>query len=458
MPFRAFEFATGAILIKFEWNRPRPGIALEIAAAIAVGLIIWPILTYTERTRFPVPGALYVCVGTAMLIYAGNSAVMSKLWDNTPSIWIGRISYSLYLVHWPLIVFYLCWRGGTPSSYEKFGLLVASVGAAVPLHYLVERRYRYPHGRQSNPTFFATTSAIACLVIGASGLAWQTGGWNSRRVIPPEMAKRVEDLLIICKGGAGICPGAAKVALIGDSHANHIVFAIAGALQQAGLAGTTYKAENNCILLRDAFVVGTMKGRANDKCHEAQQAWRKRIEEENPETVILASFWIPGLAEDGPRLISTDTQAMPSMAESRDRFKSQIAETIDWLIAANRKVVIIGTSPMVDLPPSLCYDRPSILGKPDCSKNQMSEPETHAFVSSVLRTLADTRNDVLYIDLASLMCKDSICPLGEKDVSFYHDSHHLNVYGEAWVLDHALGGLTEFLRRPATLTTRAPAP
>jgi len=55
MPFRAFEFATGAVLIKFEQYRPKPGIALEIATAIALGLIIWPILTYSERTRFPYP-------------------------------------------------------------------------------------------------------------------------------------------------------------------------------------------------------------------------------------------------------------------------------------------------------------------------------------------------------------------------------------------------------------------
>jgi peptidoglycan/LPS O-acetylase OafA/YrhL len=74
---------------------------------VALGLIVWPILAYSLTTSFPGLAALPPTVGAAILIHTGNygdSSVKSVL-EWKPLVEVGLVSYSLYLWHWPLIVF-----------------------------------------------------------------------------------------------------------------------------------------------------------------------------------------------------------------------------------------------------------------------------------------------------------------------------------------------------------------
>src|SRR5882757_3999150 len=143
MPWRAFEFMIGAAVIWLEIIvTPRGRLLPEIMAGAGLVLIIVPFLSFNDYTPFPLPGALLPCIGTALLIWAGGSCLTSKLWTNRPIIWIGRISYSLYLVHWPLIIFYTYWRFAPPTQFEQIGLVIASIALAVPLHTFVEKRFR----------------------------------------------------------------------------------------------------------------------------------------------------------------------------------------------------------------------------------------------------------------------------------------------------------------------------
>ena len=57
-------------------------------------------------------------------------------------IWTGRISYSLYLVHWPLIIYYNYWRFAPPTEFERIALVIGSFALAVPLNAFVENRFK----------------------------------------------------------------------------------------------------------------------------------------------------------------------------------------------------------------------------------------------------------------------------------------------------------------------------
>ncbi len=434
---RAFEFLIGAALIPVErYRAPRP--ALELLAVAGIFLIGWAVLTYDSTTAFPWDGAIYPCIGAALLIYVGSKPVISGFWNNRPMIWIGKFSYSLYLVHWPVIVFYAYWRGAALNGYEQAGVAATSIGLAFLLHHFVAQPLRYASVR------LLPIGALTAATLLISGLAWHGQGWRWRHPAP------IAEGMLPCEGGFGLCPGAAGVALIGDSHANQSVLMIAGILKKAGLSGTLYPAENNCALMRDAFPVKSLAKIPTDKCRAAQKLWRERIISENPAAVILASFWLPGISEDHEilegRLVGSDTVRMPTLTESRARFASQMKETIDWLTSDGRKVVILGTSPYVEIPPSICYDRPEIFSRPDCSRNVMLEVETQAFVTNFFRTVSGGRSNVQYIDLTELLCKDGYCPLGENGISFYHDSHHLNYFGERWLMDRMGDKVTAFLR------------
>jgi hypothetical protein len=447
MPLRAFEFAIGASVIWFEAIRS-PRLLREIDAAVGLAAIAYAVFTFTVTTNFPYASALYPCIGAALLIYAGGSVSIARLWNNPPMIAIGRFSYSLYLVHWPVVTFYSYWRIVPLDMAERIGLVVASFALALPLHFLVERRYRHadPGRSRRNAAVLSSVAAATCLVIALAGSVWLSGGWHWRHPVNPLYKEATAKIDHLCENGTGICPGPQKIVLIGDSHASFIQIAVAETLKRAHLAGSIYPTADSCFFLQDVFPVYRLTDIAANGCPSTMKRWRGMIETQNPDIVILAGFWVAGMETSisGP-MVRQDSKAFPTDVESRNLFEQQLSRTVDWLTSQGRKVIIIGTSPIVYQPPSICYDRPHFLGDPDCTKlNVIVKPQAHAATTGFLASLQ--RPGVLYVDLMSKLCEGDVCPLGENGISFYYDRHHLNAYGELWLADRAFGPMMDFLK------------
>jgi peptidoglycan/LPS O-acetylase OafA/YrhL len=453
MPWRAFEFMIGAAVIWLEFAvTPRGRLWPEIMAAGGLGLILLSFLIYDDRTSFPFPGALLPCLGSALLIRAGGSCRTARLWTNRPMLWTGRISYSLYLVHWPLITCYSWWRFEPLSGAEQIGLVIAAFALAIPLHSLVENRFKRSRAPRSSDAVFLPVSAAAALgIVALAFSAKLDDGWPWRveqaRLDPAILAK----LTPWCRDGTGLCGPPAPIAMIGDSYADQYAGAVAESLKQGGVRGTLYRTVNACALMQDSYAVEALSERATNKCRTGQREWRDRIEAENPALVILSSFWMYGVSKTYPaRYVGDDSIAMPDLTESRARFQRKISETVAWLTARGRKVIIVGSTVLVDRSPANCYSRPKFLGSPDCEKlNVVSDPEAQAWLSAFFRNLVAGRNDVLYVDVASALCSTTPCPLGENGTSLYLDRHHLTPYGAMWVQHRAFGPLTRFVTTEA---------
>jgi hypothetical protein len=452
MPWRAFEFMIGAAVIWLEIIAPPRGrLWPEIMATAGLAMIMVPFLVYTDHTPFPFPGALSPCIGTALLIWAGGSCLTSRLWTNRPMIWTGRISYSLYLVHWPLIIYYNYWRFAAPTLFEQIALIIGSFALAIPLNTFVEKRFRRSRtsDRSSDAVYLSVSNAVAVGIVAIALSAKLDNGWPWRlqpeRLNPSIVAK----LSPWCSAGTGLCGApAGTAALIGDSHADQWAGAVAESLKEAGLRGSLYKTVNACALMPDSYAVDALDHRWTSKCRIGQKQWRDRIEAENPALVILSSFWLYGVSSRYPaRYVDDQSEAMPDLSQSRARFERNIAETVEWLTANRRKVVIIGTTVLVDRPPSACYGRPDVFSAPDCQKlNAVSDPEAQANLSNFFRKLAAGRSDVLYVDVESALCKGAECLHAEHGTSFYLDRHHLTPYAAMWVHDRAFGPLTDFAK------------
>ncbi len=450
MPWRAFEFMIGAAVIWIELavqpRRPWP----EIMAAAGLAMILVPFFAYSEHTPFPFPAALPPCIGTALVIWAGGSCQTSRLWTNRPMIWTGRISYSLYLVHWPLIIYYNYWRFAPPTVFQQIGLVIGSFALAIPLNAFVENRFKRSRtAEHSSDAMFLGISTAAAIAVAAIALSAKLDdGWPWRshpEVLNPSI---VAKLTSWCRADTGLCGAPAAVALIGDSHADQWAGAVAESLKQAGLRGTLYKTVNACALMQDNYAVESLNQRWTNRCRIGQREWRSRIEAENPRLVILSSFWLYGVSKAYPaRYVDDQTIAMPGLAQSRARFERKMTETIDWLTASGRMVVIIGSTVLVDRSPADCYGRPRIFRSLDCERlNVISDPEAQAYVSGFFRKLVAGRSDVLYVDVETALCNGAQCKLGENGTSLYLDRHHLTPYGAMWVHDRAFKPLTDFAR------------
>jgi peptidoglycan/LPS O-acetylase OafA/YrhL len=105
LPARAWELGLGALLA-INGHRSAKRWLLQAAGVLGLALIFATVKVYTHETDFPGLAALAPCVGAALLIYSGaGSTWVSRALSVAPAQFVGKISYSLYLWHWPVIVF-----------------------------------------------------------------------------------------------------------------------------------------------------------------------------------------------------------------------------------------------------------------------------------------------------------------------------------------------------------------
>jgi peptidoglycan/LPS O-acetylase OafA/YrhL len=118
-PFRIFELGIGALMVWLIQYKPRNSLVLEPLVIIGLSMIGYGVFAFDKTTLFPSYNALLPCLGAALIIYAGSAKYTGRLLNNVIMVCIGLISYSLYLVHWPLFIFYQYYNFGTVTLAQK---------------------------------------------------------------------------------------------------------------------------------------------------------------------------------------------------------------------------------------------------------------------------------------------------------------------------------------------------
>jgi len=104
--YRVFEFCVGAVLVRFMKHSKQPNkLLLECLAGLGVVMIALSVFVYQSGMIFPSYYGLLPTLGAALLIYAGSGKYVGAVFRWRPIRHVGLISYSLYLIHWPLIVY-----------------------------------------------------------------------------------------------------------------------------------------------------------------------------------------------------------------------------------------------------------------------------------------------------------------------------------------------------------------
>jgi hypothetical protein len=188
---------------------------------------------YDAKTPFPGVTALLPCIGAALCIYGGQARFAGKLLNNKLFVAIGLISYSLYLAHWPLIVFYKYCTGGTEfTGLETCLLVIASLVVAIPMYYGIEKPFRRVGTSHARFFVFGAFCALTISYLAASMWAqqgWSWRAWATSGSISGEAVKNGKELRFkirqeICqrKGWAecdNLVSGSVNALVLGDSHA-----------------------------------------------------------------------------------------------------------------------------------------------------------------------------------------------------------------------------------------------
>ncbi|MDP3856904.1 MAG: acyltransferase family protein [Stagnimonas sp.] len=172
LPARSWELLLGSLLALDAFSKPGSRLLRELLGAGGLAMILYAGFGYSERTAFPGFAALLPCVGAALVIHSqgGGTTVAARLLSLRPVVFVGLISYSLYLWHWPLIVLYKQGLLGDFLKFQKLGLLAVSVILATLSWRYVERPFRRP----PPPGSRASRQVLAAALV--LGLAATTGG------------------------------------------------------------------------------------------------------------------------------------------------------------------------------------------------------------------------------------------------------------------------------------------
>lgn len=421
LPFRAFELLLGSVvalprLPAIRSQAVANGLALLGLAGIACALFL-----YTGSTPVPGVAALLPCIGAALLIHAGVSAttLVGRVLGSVPLRSIGKISYSLYLIHWPVIVFGKRLFPGSERAQFALGVLALTFILAALNYRFVEQFFRRPRIWVTTAHVFGVTGLAIATVVVTAGFTATHGGFPASMstqaahvlaylqydpkpafrshtcFLDPDQDPAKMDLSACMPQGAG-----RKVMLWGDSHAAHFYVGFEATLRARGYSLGAISA-SACAPILDYDVA------ARPFCRAFNDIAFPMIVRERPEFVILSANW-------------------PQDKTSQD----SLERTVNKLLAENIRVVILGETPLYKhAVPKLIADR-MIAGERDMHASAELESGFLNVADQLLSQRFDHRAGVTYVPVFRLLCPKDRCPLiAPDDAPVQFDTAHLTTSG-----------------------------
>jgi peptidoglycan/LPS O-acetylase OafA/YrhL len=419
-PLRAWELLIGTILSQRYLPALRSVLSRELAGGIGLALILVPAFLYTTDTAFPGLTAIPPCLGAALIIAAGETgtSLAGRLLSLPPIRFIGLISYSLYLWHWPLIVFQengaLIVPENTPRRLMKLVVVLVSIAVATLSWKFVEQPFRAGRWRPNRRQLFASAAIAsgALAAVGAAMLAFH--GMPNR--LPPD-ARSVAALLEVQPHAAGetcflqpdntfddfnqrrclaAVQGKPSILIAGDSHANMLMPGLTKAFAGDTLMQAT---ASNCPAL---VVPSPGRNRSRNCVRLFDFLFNDFLIHHHVDTLVLAARW-------------------------RDTDLPGIAATVAWTRAHGIHTVIIGPGIEFDTSPPRLIAFALRDGTIDqVPTHEMPFPRV---LDARMATLARDVWHVPYISIYDDLCKPA-CPLFADDhIPILGDGNHLSPSG-----------------------------
>jgi len=175
LPFRVHQLMVGALvaILSLQLHGKSGALALIVGSAGFLGLA-----TVFADTISPTEGAIGVTIFGFFMLLGRESPVALAMYGQPLLQWIGKRSYALYLVHWPLVVLYLYARSFEPRQLELGLLFVMFFVLAAVLHRTVEQPFRLSSDNKADSNSLALPVTAFTLLASSvlAGTYWQTGG------------------------------------------------------------------------------------------------------------------------------------------------------------------------------------------------------------------------------------------------------------------------------------------
>lgn len=395
----------------------------DSARSIAGMLMLLVSVAAIDSSRaFPGAWALLPVLGAALTISASgrswwNRSVLSHPW----AVWVGSISYPLYLWHWPILSYLRIIEGTTPSATLRAAGVVASIGLAIATYAWVEKPIRF-----GLPQLRWKTAALSCALLGTGLLGYvvhRAEGYPERAVMAPEHVNYPGDIghdsfhahyaaeLQPCaddaiQRDAGDWQGIVRcfqsregrkidLLLLGDSHAEHLLLGLAEQLPQVNIA---FYGKGALPVLNSP---------------EFGLIFDHVLHDHHLRTVIFTSRWATRFTE----------RANAAMVEK------ELGATLRQLIASGKKVYLLDDIPQFPFDPQRCKFQRPLSQSTKCDQPAADYRQRQASYLPTLAAVRKTLPEVGWISLESLLCDDNACSMAPRGQVLLRDNNHLNVPG-----------------------------
>jgi peptidoglycan/LPS O-acetylase OafA/YrhL len=442
---RMWELMLGAVLAlgaapSFTSLPLREGVSVAGLLLIALG-----VFAYSPRTPFPGAAALAPCLGTAFIIASGNTAALNRVLSFRPVVFVGLISYSLYLWHWPVYVFARAALFHPLTPAQTAVLIGLSFVLAALSWKFIEQPFRNRSFRWPRPALFgaaaaamATAAACALLILNTRGLP-QRFPPHIRAILAEEddhearlhecfglTAQDVRDGRL-CQIGAHMQE--ASFILWGDSHADALIPAVQSVATRQGRGGL-FAGTDSCPPLLGVKRADTAK------CQAFNDAVVKIATSKSIREVILEARWAKNAEgssfgpEAQPRVrLYDDISEGRTEKETRDVFYRGLDRTVRSLTRAGKKVVLVASVPEVGFPVPPVLARVTMANpRATITTSAARYRERQKFVLWAFEQMHRRyKADVVYPD--RVFCKRGACRIAMKGRPLYRDGHHLSTFG-----------------------------
>jgi len=449
LPTRAWELLLGCLgAYSMHRGKTIPRGLASWTAAIGLLLIVGCSLSNISESGWPGLWTLLPTIGTLLILVSPPvepGHFIGNLLSLAPMRFIGLISYSLYLWHWPLLVFSrILHPGDLQPSHRWLIAFTAVVLAALSWKY-VEQPFRY-HGSRANvrtrPLVFGVIFAWVTMMTITLKYSQEADERERTLVaaLEPQLARRLfnskdrpqplnfDATSHIRSGGIRIngSAGSPRCVLLGSSHAQMLGPLFASLCQDYELPGAILVQGGTSGLFAGNNEFVRAWHRTNATKRERDQIVKQWIAEWHPDVVVLAGRWAFELS----------SYWAPKPGDSEAAFEKALRETITWLHQHSGRVVIVAQVPSLAMPQGEDFDfsllrqyrinnstMPSLAESPSETERRHRSVALFSSVSSKDEKLIVVNPEALF------RRRDGTINYWTSDGLFYWDDNHMSPRG-----------------------------
>lgn len=427
---RAWELAVGALLVFLPPVKSET--ISQTMCITGLGAIVWSAFSLTGTTTSTASHMIAPVGGAALVVWPRVQGVMDRALSVAPMLVIGNISYSLYLVHWPLLVLFRHYNEGVPDDSEAVILGIVALALAYLLWRFVEQPFLV-NGRVWDirrvycvlPPIMVATAASGAFIAMLQGMpsrfppseqkpyhfAYAGPYQEGKCFLMPEQSFHDYDT------EGCISSERPAVFLWGDSYAAHYHWGFATSFAASGLSISQITA-SGCAPIRGLSV------RSRPNCQAFNDYALQTILRIKPELVVLSALWWP-----------SDAQSL-----------AQLSETIEILSDAGVPTALLGQGPYYQsYVPEILSNRAS---QGDERVLSGDEIDAHIFqIDDRMRQLFSQR--VLYVSILDHVCSSDGCPMAIDNEPLHWDNGHLTTVGSEYFASKIMPIIFEYAFQPS---------